>query len=97
MASLKNLLLLALALTLTVTLTLAEEKKEGEEGESKETGGPEDPFCEYEDCYTLLGIQDTSTKRDIKRAYRKLSLEWHPDKSKHPKKREILGAALDDL
>lgn len=30
--------------------------------------------------YSILGIPDTSTKDEIKKAYRKLSLKYHPDK-----------------
>lgn len=31
-------------------------------------------------AYQLLGIQTKATDEDIKKAYRKLSLEYHPDK-----------------
>jgi len=34
-----------------------------------------------ENFYEILGVQETSTKDEIKKAYRKLSLQWHPDKN----------------
>ena len=37
-------------------------------------------YCEYDNCYELLGVKDTSGPIPIKRAYRKLAAEWHPDK-----------------
>jgi DnaJ-class molecular chaperone len=30
--------------------------------------------------YDILGLQRTSTSSEVKDAYRKLSLKWHPDK-----------------
>ncbi|KOC61625.1 DnaJ like protein subfamily B member 6 [Habropoda laboriosa] len=33
------------------------------------------------DYYKVLGVQRTATGRDIKKAYRKLALRWHPDKN----------------
>lgn len=32
--------------------------------------------------YVILGVSTTATKNDIKRAYRKLILQYHPDKNK---------------
>jgi molecular chaperone DnaJ len=34
-----------------------------------------------ETYYDILGIPETSTQEDIKRAYRKLAIKYHPDKS----------------
>lgn len=32
-------------------------------------------------CYEILGIQTSSTSSEIKKTYRKLSLQFHPDKA----------------
>ena len=34
------------------------------------------------DCYHILGIQSGASQKEIKSAYRRLSLKYHPDKTK---------------
>jgi len=37
-------------------------------------------YCEYDNCYELLGVKNDAGPIPIKRAYRRLAAEWHPDR-----------------
>ena len=37
-----------------------------------------------DDFYDILGIDKLASKEDIKKAYRKMSMKWHPDRNTSP-------------
>lgn len=46
------------------------------------------------DLYKALGVSRTATEKDINKAFRTLSREWHPDSSKHPNAKEVYAKIL---
>lgn len=38
-------------------------------------------YCKQQSCYDVLGLEETATSAEIKKAYRRMSLQYHPDKS----------------
>ena len=39
--------------------------------------------------YDILGVNDNASQDDIRKAYRKLSLKYHPDRNKSPNAESI--------
>lgn len=56
----------------------------------KDIDDPFNIFCGSIDCYDILNLtRADATAKDIKKAYRKLSLQYHPDKNKDSDAEEI--------
>lgn len=66
-----------------------EEGEEGEEGKSQREIVGQYSYCAEDNCYELLGVTKESGPIPIKRAYRRLATEWHPDKNPHPDAKKI--------
>lgn len=55
---------------------------------------PHNVFCGEDDCYELLGLKRGAEKAEIKKAYRDISKEVHPDKNQSPEAHERFTVRL---
>lgn len=52
-------------------------------------------YCGSANCYEILGVDRAAEMPTIKKAYRKLSLQWHPDKN--PDKKEEATTKFQEI
>jgi len=52
-------------------------------------------YCGKDNCYELLGIDRSAEAASIKKVYRKLSMQWHPDKN--PDRKEEATAKFQKI
>jgi DnaJ family protein C protein 25 len=50
-------------------------------------------YCGERNCYSVLGLKNYATISEVRKAFRKLSLKYHPDRSKNPKHTPLFIAA----
>lgn len=48
-----------------------------------------DIYCGDRNCYEVLGLDKTASKKDIAKSYRKLAGKWHPDMFRTTEEKEV--------
>ncbi len=59
-----------------------------------------DLYCGEHNCYHVLEVEPTADVAEIRRAYRQLSLVWHPDRNSAPEATErfrLIATAYETL
>ncbi|KAI9908339.1 hypothetical protein PsorP6_002825 [Peronosclerospora sorghi] len=51
---------------------------------------------ESDDYFTILSLQRSATESDVKRAYRKLAIQWHPDKNRSNSRAEEIFKKISE-
>eukprot|EP00320_Phaeocystis_rex_P020685 CAMPEP_0119075406 /NCGR_PEP_ID=MMETSP1178-20130426/79981_1 /TAXON_ID=33656 /ORGANISM="unid sp, Strain CCMP2000" /LENGTH=332 /DNA_ID=CAMNT_0007057627 /DNA_START=33 /DNA_END=1031 /DNA_ORIENTATION=- len=82
------------AVLVAAVVALAWAQDDEADGEDKEQKTKRDivaqyAYCMEDNCYDLLGVKKDAGGLSIKRAYRKLATEWHPDKNPDPRAKEL--------
>ena len=49
------------------------------------------------DYYKILGVKRSATKKEIKKAYKALALEWHPDKFTDEEEKKMAEKKFMDI
>ena len=49
------------------------------------------------DYYKILGVKRSATKKQISKAYKKLALEWHPDKFQDEEEKKVAEKKFMDI
>jgi len=55
---------------------------------TRDLGGDNNSIMDYKDYYKILGVERKTSADDIRKAYRKLAMQYHPDKNPGDKKSE---------
>lgn len=58
---------------------------------------PHNKFCGDQECYSVLGLTRGADKAEIKKAYRTISLDVHPDKNSSPAAKEKFTVRVASL